>query len=149
MALAFDGEFAVKRSLDEVYDFLTDPRRLGPILPSSEGLTVSDEKHFAVKVRVGISHIRGLAHVKLSLAEAERPRHLRYQGKGSLAGGSVDFIASFDLEANTDGTRVIWKAEAQVFGILTSVAGGLLQPLGQKNAEKAIAGVQAALALGG
>ena len=91
MAIEFGGEFEVRRKIDEVYDFLTDPNRFGPILPDFQSLAVSDERNFALKVKVGISHIRGTADVKLNLAEAERPRHLVYQGKGSLAGGSVNF----------------------------------------------------------
>jgi len=145
MALQFGGEFEVQRSLDEVYDFLTDPHRFGPVLPYFQGLTVADEKNFEVKVKVGISHIRGTADVKLNLAEADRPRRLTYRGRGSLAGGSVDFNAGFDLQSNQNGSKVIWKGEAQVFGVLTSIAGGLLQPLAQKNAARAIEGLRAAL----
>lgn len=145
MALAFAGEFVVKRSLEEVYDFITDPNRFAPVLPYFQGLTIADDRNFEVRVTVGISHIRGIAEVKLNLEEAERPRRLLYRGKGRLAGGSVDFNAGFDLETNAEGTRVRWKGEAQVFGVLTSVAGGLLRPLAQKNAQKAIDGLQAAL----
>ena len=145
MALTFGGEFTVKRKVDEVYDFLADPNRFGPLLPDFQGLTVADERNFAVKVKVGISHIRGTADVKLRLAEAERPRRLAYQGKGSLVGGAVDFTAGFNLEEAAEGTHVTWKGEVQVFGILASVAGALLKPLAQKNAQKAIDGLQAEL----
>jgi len=145
MPLQFAGEFEVQRSLEEVYDFLTDPHRFGPLLPYFQGLAVADERNFEVKVRVGISHIRGTADVKLNLAEADRPRRLAYRGRGSLAGGSVDFNAGFDLQTNGNGSKVIWRGEAQVFGVLTSIAGGLLQPLAQKNAARAIEGLRAAL----
>ncbi len=148
MALQFGGEFEIQRALEEVYDFLSDPHRFGPVLPYFRGLTVADERNFEVKVSVGISHIRGMADVKLNLAEADRPRRLAYRGRGSLAGGSVDFNARFDLEPNSKGSKVAWKGEAQVFGVLTSIAGGLLQPLAQKNAQKAIDGLRAALESG-
>jgi carbon monoxide dehydrogenase subunit G len=145
MALQFAGQFEVQRSLEEVYDFLTDPHRFGPVLPYFQGLTIADNTHCEVKVRVGISHIRGTADVKLSLAEADHPRRLAYRGRGSLAGGSVDFSAAFDLQVNGNGSKVTWQGEAQVFGVLTSIAGGLLQPLAQKNAARAIEALRAAL----
>lgn len=145
MALTFGGEFVVNRSIEEVFDFLTDPNRFAPILPYFQSLTIADERNFEVRVKVGISHIRGVADVKLNLAELDRPRHVQYLGRGSLAGGSVNFTAGFDLEPDASGTHVAWKGEVQVFGVLTSVAGGLLQPLAQKNAQKAIDGLQAAL----
>jgi carbon monoxide dehydrogenase subunit G len=145
MAIAFGGEFQVERGQEEVYDFLTDPNRFGPLLPDFQGLDVQDEKTFTVKTKVGISHIRGTAAVKLQLAETERPRHALYRGKGTVAGGNVDLTAGFDLEEASGGTRVRWKGEAQIFGRVISVAGGLLEPLAKKNVQKLIDGLQAAL----
>ncbi|HKZ52873.1 MAG TPA: SRPBCC domain-containing protein [Candidatus Acidoferrales bacterium] len=145
MAIAFGGEFQVQRGREEVFDFLTDPNRFAPLLPDFEGVSVEDAKNFTIKTKVGISHIRGTATVKLHLAEAERPRRALYQGKGSVAGGNVELKAGFDLEEASGGTHVRWKGEAQIFGRLTSVAGGLLEPLAKKNVQKLIDALQAAL----
>ncbi|MFQ5662914.1 MAG: CoxG family protein [Terriglobia bacterium] len=145
MAIAFGGEFRVRQTKEQVYDFLTDPNRFAPLLPDFQSLSVDDEKNCTVKVKVGISHIRGVATVKLRLGEAERPRRAFYQGKGSLAGGTVNFTAGFDLEEDSGGTRVRWKGEAQIFGRLTSVAGGLLEPLGRKSVQKLVDGLETAL----
>ncbi|MBI3667711.1 MAG: SRPBCC family protein [Acidobacteria bacterium] len=146
MPITFGGEFQVLRKPEETFDFLTDPNRFGPLLPDFQGMSVEDSTHFTVKVKVGISHIRGTAEVKMHLVEAERPRRAVYQGKGSVAGGSVDVKAGFDVEEAAGGTRVAWKGEAQIFGRLTSVAGGLLEPLAKKNVQRLIDGLQAALA---
>ena len=45
-------------------------------------------------------------------------------------------VAGFDLASAGDGTKVVSQGEAQVFGRLTSVAGGLLEPLGKKQVQK-------------
>ena len=63
-------------------------------------------------------------------------------------------VAGFDLaptaggvaDATVLGTKVNWQGEAQIFGRLTSVAGGLLEPLAKKQIQKLIDGLQAALA---
>src|ERR1039457_2217618 len=154
MAIKFSGEFQVKKNPDEVYDFLTDPNRFAPLLPEFQSLSVKDPTHFAVKVNVGISYIKGSADVKMELAEADRPRRAQYKGKGAVAGGNVTVVAGFDLAPTTDGaadgtalgTKVNWQGEAQIFGRLASVAGGLLEPLGRKQIQKLIDGLQAALA---
>ncbi|MGH9643457.1 MAG: hypothetical protein ACRD3Q_13665, partial [Terriglobales bacterium] len=52
-------------------------------------------------------------------------------------------VANFS--PNNGGTKVNWQGEAQIFGRLTSVAGGLLEPLGKKQIQKLIDGLQAAL----
>jgi carbon monoxide dehydrogenase subunit G len=145
MAIKFGGEFEVKRSPEEVYDFLTDPNRFAPLLPEFQGLSVQDPTHFSVRVNVGVSYIKGTANVKLELAEANRPQRAQYKGQGNVPGGSASVIAGFDLAPNALGTKISWQGEAQVFGRLTSVAGGLLEPLGKKQVQKLIDGLQAAL----
>ncbi|MBI2956768.1 MAG: SRPBCC family protein [Acidobacteria bacterium] len=145
MAFSFGGEFEVERGREEVYDFLTDPNRFGPLLPDFESLSVEEAGRFTVKVKVGVAHIRGTATVRLQLAEAERPRRALYRGKASVAGGEADVAAGFDLEESSERTRVRWTGQAQIFGPLTSLAGGLLEPLARKNVQKLIDGLQKAL----
>ena len=181
MAIKFSGEFEVKKHLEEVYDFLVDPNKFAPLLPEFQGLSVQDPTHFTVKVNVGISYIKGIADVKMELAEADRPRRAQYKGQGAVGGGNVTMVAGFDLTTIADGpapgtavgpapgtadgpalatadgtavatadgtavrTKVNWQGEAQIFGRLASVAGGLLEPLGKKQLQKLIDGLQAAL----
>ena len=145
MAIKFGGEFEAARTPGEVYDFLTNPEKFGPLLPDFQGMTMQDDKHFTVKVNVGISYIKGTAEVKMELAQAERPKRAQYKGQGSVAGGNVSLVAGFDLTPTVAGTKVAWQGEAQIFGKLASVAGGLLEPLGKKNLQKLIDGLQAAL----
>jgi carbon monoxide dehydrogenase subunit G len=146
MAIKFSGEFEVKRKPEEVYDFLTDPNRFAPLLPEFQSVSVLDPTHFAVKVNVGISYIKGAADVTMELAQADRPVRAQYKGRGAVAGGNVTMVAGFDLAPVDSGTKVNWQGEAQIFGRLTSVAGGLLEPLGRKQIQKLIDGLQAALA---
>ena len=147
MAIKFAGDFEVKRTPEEVYDFLSDPSKFAALLPDFQGLSVQDSTHFTVKVNVGISYIKGTAEVKMQLVEAERPKRAVYKGQGSMSGGNVALMAAFDLSPLDGGvgTKVAWQGEAQVFGALASVAGGLLEPLGKKQVQKLIDGLQAAL----
>jgi uncharacterized protein len=145
MAIKFNGEFDTWRTPEEVYDFLTDPQKFAPLLPDFQSMTQQDTTHFTVKVNVGISHIRGAADMKMELTQADRPKRAQYKGQGSVSGGNVALTAGFDLLLASSGTKVAWQGEAQVFGRLASVAGGLLEPLGRKNVQKLIDGLQAAL----
>jgi carbon monoxide dehydrogenase subunit G len=146
MAIKFSGEFEVTKTPEQVYDFLTDPRKFAPLLPDYQGMTVEDSTHFTVRVNVGISYIKGVADVKMELTESERPKRAEYKGQGAVAGGNTSLLAGFDLSPTANGTRVNWQGEAQVFGRLMSVAGGLLDPVAKKNIKKLIDGLEAALA---
>ena len=145
MAIKFGGEFEVARTPEEVFDFLVDPNKFAPLLPNFRGFTVQDPTHFTVKVEVGISYIKGNAEVKMELVQSERPKLAKYKGQGSMSGGNVSLLAGFDLTPTSGGTKVAWQGEAQIFGRLTSVAGGLLEPLGRKNVQKLIDALQSAL----
>jgi carbon monoxide dehydrogenase subunit G len=145
VAIKFNGEFETKKTPEEVYDFLTDPKKFAPLLPDFQSMTQQDATHFTVKVKVGISYIRGAADMKMELTQADRPKRAQYKGQGSVSGGNVALTAGFDLVPAGKGTKVAWQGEAQVFGGLASVAGGLLEPLGRKNVQKLIDGLQAAL----
>ena len=145
MAIKFGGEFEVKSTPEEVYDFLTDPHKFAPLLPDYQSMTQQDATHFTVKVNVGISYIKGAADMKMELTQADRPKRAQYKGQGSVAGGNASMTAGFDLSPAGGGTKVAWQGEAQIFGRLASVAGGLLEPLGKKNVQKLIDGLQAAM----
>lgn len=142
MKITHSGEFTVERSGSEVYDFLTDPRRFAPLLPFFQGLELQGPNEFVVKLKVGVSHIRGKATVKLALAEQIPESRAYYKGVGSMAGGSVNLAAGFNLEEAARGTCVKWEGEAQIFGKIASVARGLLEPLTKKNIQALIDSLQ-------
>jgi carbon monoxide dehydrogenase subunit G len=146
MEIKFGGDFTVQKKPEAVYDFLVDPNRFCPLLPDYQSMEIRDEKNFLVKLRVGISHIRGTAAVKMSLVETERPKHAVYEGNGDVPGGSATLRAGFELEPVAGGaTKVIWSGQSNVMGRIASLAGGLLQPLAKKNVQKLIDGLQKAL----
>lgn len=145
MKIEFGGDFVVPKKPEEVYKFLVDPERFCPLLPDYQSMAKQDEKNFSVNLRVGISHIRGTAVVKMTLAEENTNKHARYDGKGDVPGGTAQLSAGFDLVPDGAGTKVIWKGESQIAGRLPSLAGGLLEPLAKKNIQKLIDSLQKAL----
>ncbi len=147
MAIKFTGEFISPRSPDEVFEFLSDPNKFGPLLPEFESMTVQDATHFSVKVRVGVGSIRGTAEIKMELAEASRPLRALYKGQGTAVGSQITISAGFDLSPLPESTRVAWQGEANVFGKLASMAGGMLEPVGKKNIQRLIDGLQWALTM--
>jgi uncharacterized protein len=145
MKIEFGGDFTVPRNAEEVYKFLVDPERFCPLLPDYQSMTKQSEKEFSVNLRVGISHIRGNAVVKMALVEEKASTHAVYQGNGDVPGGTTSMRAGFDLEPAGTGTKVIWNGQAQIAGRLPALAGGLLEPLAKKNLQKLIDALQAAL----
>ena len=146
MEIKLAGDFTVRKTPEEVYSFLVDPKRFCPLLPDFQSMEVMDAKNFLVKLSVGISHIRGTAAVKMSLVQEQRPSQAAYVGKGEVPGGSATIRVQFHLEELPGGqTKVKWAGQSSVLGRVISLAGGLLEPLGKKNVQKLIDGLQKAL----
>jgi carbon monoxide dehydrogenase subunit G len=145
MAIKLGGEFEINRAPEEVYDFLSDPKKFAPLLPDFQGMTQHDATHFTVAVKVGTAYMKRPADMKMELTQAERPRRAEYKGQGSAPGGKVAMTASFDLTPAGAGTKVAWQGEAEISGLLAMLAGGMLEPLGKENVQKLIAGLQTAL----
>src|SRR2546430_5553041 len=124
MAIKFGGEFEVQRKPEDVYDFLTDPKRFAPLLPDFQGMSQQDDTHFVVKVNVGISYIKGTAEVKMQLAEAERPKRALYKGQGTVAGGNVSLTAGLYFSGFAKGGEGAGEGGGAVFGRPASGAGG-------------------------
>ena len=87
MAITFSGEFTTPRNPDEVYDFLSDPNKFGPLLPDFQSMTVQDPRHFTVKVRVGVGNIRELRKSRWSLPRpaARNARNIKDKARPSAA----------------------------------------------------------------
>ncbi len=147
MAINFSGEFTTPRAPEEVFDFLSDPNQFGPLLPDFQSMTMQDPTHFTVKVKVGVGNIRGTAELKMELSEAIKPLRAHYKGQGTAVGSQVTVSAGFDLSALPQGTKVVWQGETSIFGKLASMAGGMLEPLGRKNIQKLIEGLQKELSV--
>ena len=146
MGIRFDGQFEVDAPREFVYDFLSDPRKFAPCLPTYHGLEMKDERTAEVTVRVGVGKIRGNATMQLALHDEAPPKHAAYDGKGKIMGSAFNMATTFDLtDTKGGGTRVQWAGELTMFGALVSLAGGLIKPIAGKDIERLVAALRSAL----
>ncbi len=144
MAINFTGEFDTPRNPEQVFDFLSDPKKFAGLFPDFEGVTFEDETHFTVKLRVSVGNLKGSAEVAMELAESVPAQRALYRGTGTAVGSQIAMSAGFDLSAQTAGSRVAWQGEVNISGKLASL-GGMLEPVVKKNLQRLIASLQWAL----
>ncbi len=131
--LHFDGTFDVKANKEKVFDFLLDPNALANCLPDLQKVEVISPDEFKVRVKVGISFIKGDMDMTFKVIERDRPTHAKLQARGTGLGSSVDMTNTFDLADGPDGgTRMDWKADASVGGMIASIGQRLLDNGAQK-----------------
>jgi carbon monoxide dehydrogenase subunit G len=142
-----EGKFDVKGDQREVYDFLTDPKKVSGFMPDVEEVEVHDADHFTVKAKVGISHIKGIMVMKLAITERKPPVSTVVTGKGTGLASVVDMVTSFTLQpAGRGQTTVNWFGDVNVAGKLAAFGPqGLLDRMGKKNVEKFIEGIKSGI----
>ena len=142
-----NGRFRVTANQQAVYDFLTDPARVTSHMPDVQQVEIEDQDRFTVRVRVGISHIKGTMVMKLTIADRQPPVSTKVIGKGTGLASVVDMVTSFTLETEGGDTIVHWQGDVNVAGSLAAFGPqGLLDRMARKNVELFIDGIKGGIA---
>jgi carbon monoxide dehydrogenase subunit G len=138
-----DGQFTLDAPQAEVYDFLTDPRRVSQHLPDVKNVTIENADQFTVTARVGVSHIKGDVVMKMRIAERRPPVSTTIVGKGTGLASAMDMTTSFALEPAGDAQTVVhWKGQVTISGKLAAFGPqGLLDRIARKNIDTFIEGL--------
>jgi carbon monoxide dehydrogenase subunit G len=120
----FEGTYDVKAPREKVWAFVIDPNKIGRCMPDLKNLEVVEEDRFNAIVRVGIGFIKGDFKFRLEIAEKQPPSHAHLKGTGSGSSSSVDMDTTIDLTEIPGGTRLAYKADVKV--------GGMMAGLGQR-----------------
>jgi carbon monoxide dehydrogenase subunit G len=129
------GTFLTSRTAEEVFDLVADPQRFALLLPDSESLSVQDTTHFTLRIKIVIGQISGHANLDMELCAADRPSRVEYRGQGIVAGSQLVFAMQFQVGSVDSETQVSWQGEVSVDGMLTMMAGGMIDSMGRKNFE--------------
>ncbi len=114
----------MKAPAEKVWEFVIDPNKIGKCMPDLKSLEVTGEDKFSAIVRVGIGLIKGDFKFRLEIADKHAPSHARLKGIGSGSSSSVDMDTTIDLTEIPGGTKLVYKADVRV--------GGMLAGLGQR-----------------
>ena len=147
--MRLEGQFSVDGPREQVYAFLTDPRKVSAHMPDVQEVSVEDDDHFTVKARVGISHIKGTMVMKLAITDRQPPIGTTVVGKGSGLASVVDMVTSFTLESGAAGETIVnWRGELTISGKLAAFGPqGLLDRMARKNVDAFIDGIKRGLLL--
>ena len=130
----YDGTFEVPAKKEKVYDFVTDPAKITSIFPDVQDIKVIDQNTFTLKAKVGISFMKGMMDVKLSIVERNPPTFAKMKAKGNGLSSAVELENTFTMEdaPSGPGTVVKWAADAKVAGLMASVGSRLIDAVAEK-----------------
>jgi carbon monoxide dehydrogenase subunit G len=129
----YEGMFEVKAPRNKVFEFLTDPKGISRCLPDLQKLEVKDRDHFVANIKVGMGFIKGDFSFNFVFLERLVPSRARLKARGSGSGSSIDMDTVMELsDAGKAGTKMAWKADAQIGGLLAGVGQRLIEGAASK-----------------
>jgi carbon monoxide dehydrogenase subunit G len=146
MALEMSGEYVLPLSREKVYAALNDPEMLKKCIPGCEELEKTSDNEFAAVVKMSIGPVSARFKGKVRLEDLDPPNGYRIAGEGE--GGVAGFAkggASVQLTEVPEGTKLAYKAEANVGGKIAQLGQRLLAGTAKKIADKFFTNFTAAL----
>jgi carbon monoxide dehydrogenase subunit G len=131
--LQFDGKKTLVQDAETCWTKLSDPSFLGRCISNVESVAQSGPDKIQIKLRPGVSFVRGTLDVTIQIEKGEPGRSLRYSIHSRGIGSTSDAAATVQLEPAPVGTEVQWTVVIKTLGgLLKAVPQGLIKASAQK-----------------
>lgn len=139
----FEGRFKINASKQKVWDSLTDPEKVVKSVPGLQSYEVQEEKKVSARVKAGMGMIRGTFKVKGSYKDINPDAYsMRYLLSGSGVGSMFDAEIAMQLSDVEGGTEMAYEAEAATSGVLSGLAGRIIEKKVTEIAEEMFANLR-------
>lgn len=129
----FSGTETISASIEEVWTYLVDARKVTACAPGIQDLEEIGPEHWKAFVSVGIGPVRAKVTLDLTRPEMHEPDHMVIKAHGKASGSTVEVVAKMHLTAlDARQTRMDWNADVVVGGMLASIGTHLIQSTGEK-----------------
>jgi carbon monoxide dehydrogenase subunit G len=141
------GAVSLSAEPKQVWDAIHDPAVLARTLPGCESLTEDGANAYKMRVTMGVAAVRGSYDGSVHLHGLEAPTSLRLKASGAGSPGTVEADVDVSIEPCEDGgTRVTYKADAEVGGPIGGVGQRMLSGVTKKMAGQFFAALDADIA---
>jgi len=132
MAIQIEKEFDVPASVDDVWNFLTDPARIVACLPGATLLDAIDERTFRGQIGMKLGPVGMMFDGTIRFDELDEEDHhvvMIGEGHDERGVGTVRMTMTSNLEAGEDGGTRVWVSQTvHLAGRLASFGrGGVIQ----------------------
>jgi carbon monoxide dehydrogenase subunit G len=137
MALNMTGEYELPLARDTVWRALNDEDMLRRCIPGCESLTKLSDTEFQAAVKLAIGPVKARFKGKVTLTDLDPPNGYKIVGEGD--GGVAGFAkgdAVVTLSEVSGGTKLVYRADAQVGGKIAQIGQRLIAGSAKKIADK-------------
>ena len=135
--MEMSGEHRIAATREEVWAALNDPDVLKACIPGCQSLEKRSDTEMSAKVQVKIGPVKAVFNGEVTLSNIDPPRAYTISGEGK--GGVAGFAkggADVHLDDDGGGTRLRYKANAQVGGKLAQIGARLIDATAKQLADE-------------
>lgn len=139
-----DGAIHVDLPIDRVWEVITDPSQLCPVMPGCEEAHQIDATHYAATFGTKVQFMTIRANATGEVLEWQEPHRLVVDGVGETLSFAGAFRArmTVELEEVDGGTDVRYSFDLTMFGRLGSLGEPIVRGAAKKIADKFAANLQ-------
>ncbi|MGH2480152.1 MAG: CoxG family protein [Ktedonobacteraceae bacterium] len=125
--MEFSGTQTLAAPIEKVWIFLMDVQNVAECAPGFQSLEVLGEEHWKAVIAAGIGPVKAKFTMDVTRPEVQEPERMVVKGRGKAPGSAVELSGDMQLASlNATETRMDWKANVVVSGIIASVGARLL-----------------------
>lgn len=147
--LEFTGENEMELSPEDLWPYFTDPAILAECAPGCKEMNLRSPHELEVVLAVGVGSVKPEFDVDAVVTRADYPTSLAVTAVGHAPRNEFEMTAEMDLhELDGGGTRVDWRATADVSGTIASLGGRALRSVTNRLVKRFFDDLQATAAEG-
>lgn len=144
MQLRLEGAEELSIPRERVYQLLTNPDFIARSLPDAQEVRVQSDGTVEAKIKVGISFVTANMQIKLKITDKVSNQHARLMAEGSGSGSTMKITSDFDLDGDRP-TRMKWKADAEITGLMAGMGSSILKGFSDKKVREIFDGIKKAM----
>ena len=129
------GSSLIPATPERVYAALTDPAVLQRVIPGCEKLEQTGDGEYNAHLKLGIASVKGSYTGKVRLSDRQPPHQFTMHLEGKGGPGFVKGKSVIELKAEGQGTRLAYRSDVQVGGLIAAIGSRVIEAASKKLAE--------------
>jgi carbon monoxide dehydrogenase subunit G len=132
--MQFSGSVEIAAPRAAVWDFVSDPQKMGGCGPGVETVETIDENKFLARAKVKVGPITAKFTVDAEFLERIEPDRAKVRARGKAPGSAVDGTAEMSLRDGDqpDTTIMDWSADVLISGMMASLGARMIEGTANK-----------------
>jgi hypothetical protein len=130
--MIFEGTSQLKAPREKIWEFITNPDKIGRCLPDLRTLEVESEDRFAAVIRVGVGMIKADFKFKIEITGREPPNRVQLKAVGTGSRSSINLDLAIDLREISGGSELYYKSDVKISGMMAALGQRIIKDTADK-----------------